>query len=437
MGGVVDDEVLLARAYLSRVGDPGSIPLWLFVRSVGPVEAAASLRAGRGDDDALAATAARRADAHPESDLEAAHRRGVRLVVPESSEWPHFAFAALERAGAARATSYAAGDRTRRESGEPMPPLALWVRGPGELATVGTRSVGIVGARAATAYGEHVTAELAYGLARRNVTVVSGGAYGIDAAAHRAALAARGTTILVSAGGLDRPYPPGNSTLFERVAESGLLVSESPPGCAPHRPRFLTRNRVIAALSTGVVVVEAASRSGAANTAGHARTLGRSLMAVPGPVTSAMSVGCHDLLRHDTDPALLVTSVDDVLAVVGSMGEGLGGGPVHDVGRRSGLGDGGRGDGGPGGGGRGSVSVGDRARPGDIRVELDRLDPTARRVFEGLPARRFARPAEVATRSGVSALEVIRALPALDLAGLIENRNDGYRIAARLRAAGR
>ncbi|MGH8963579.1 MAG: DNA-processing protein DprA [Jatrophihabitantaceae bacterium] len=399
----VGTEVLLARAFLSRVGEPASIPVWELVRRLGPVAAASALRDGSAGPDALTATAARRDTADPEADLEAAERSGVRLVIPESSDWPHFAFSALERTGAARAAEYRRGARTHSESGEPMPPLALWVRGPAALASVGVRSVAIVGSRAATPYGEHVTAELAYGLARREVTVVSGGAYGIDAAAHRAALAADGTTVLVSAGGLDRPYPPGNATLFERVAETGLLVSESPPGCAPQRRRFLTRNRLIAALSTGTVVVEAANRSGAANTAKHAVTLQRPLMAVPGPVTSPMSAGCHDLIRREQ--ALLVGTVEEVLAVVGGIGEGI------------------------------DVPDGDAPKlaASDVRSELDRLDPTARRVFDGLLARRFTRPDEIASRSGVPPLDVIRALPTLELADLIESADGGYRIGARLR----
>jgi DNA processing protein len=398
----VDADVALARAYLNRVGEPGSVGLWCLVREVGPVDAMRRLRAGTASPALLAETAARRPGADPEADLIAAERHGLHLVVPESDEWPHFAFAALEKAVLPRAAAYENGRFTRNESGEPVPPLALWVRGPAELTTLGVRSVGIVGARAATAYGEHVTAELAYGLARRDVVVVSGGAYGIDAAAHRAALAASGQTVVISAGGLDRPYPPGNATLFDRAAETGLLVSESPPGCAPQRRRFLTRNRLIAALSTGVVVVEAALRSGATNTANHCRVLGRPAMAVPGPVTSPMSAGCHDLLRRDPEPAVLVTSVDDVLAVVGSAGEGLVQRPVATA---------------------------------DVRDELDALDPVARTVFEGLHAHRFTRPQELAARSGVSPLEVIRALPTLDNAGLIETSDAGYRIAERLRPA--
>jgi DNA processing protein len=405
MGGVVSDEILLARAYLSRVAEPASVPVWDCVRRLGPVAAARMIGEGGGSAQLSAATAARREHADPQADLEAAQRHGIRLVVPESADWPHFAFAALERTGRARARTFHAGEGKGNESGEPMPPLALWVRGPGELAALGVRSVGIVGSRAATAYGEHVTADLSYGLAGRGVVVVSGGAYGIDAAAHRGALAAGGQTVVVSAGGLDRPYPTGNATLFTRAAESGLVISESPPGAAPQRHRFLTRNRLIAALSTGTVVVEAARRSGAANTAHHCITLGRPVMAVPGPVTSPLSAGCHDLLRRETAPALLVTCVEDVLAVVGAMGDGLDADPAA------------------------------RAQPqsDDVRAELDVLDPVARRVFEGLPARRPARPDEIAQRCGVTPLEVIRSLPVLDLAGLLEASDGGYRIAARLR----
>ncbi|PZS31084.1 MAG: DNA-protecting protein DprA [Pseudonocardiales bacterium] len=405
MGGVVTDVILLARAFLSRVAEPACIPVWDLVRRLGPVEAARVICDGMGSPDVSAATAARRDHVDAQADLDAAQRHGIRLVVPESADWPHFAFAALERTGQARVRRFDKGERTVADSGEPMPPLALWVKGPGDLASLGVRSVGIVGSRAATAYGEHVTADLGYGLAGRGVVVVSGGAYGIDAAAHRGALAAGGPTVIVSAGGLDRPYPTGNSSLFARAAESGLVVSESPPGAAPQRHRFLTRNRLIAALSTGTVVVEAARRSGAANTAHHCLTQGRPVMAVPGPVTSPMSAGCHDLLRRENEPALLVTCVDDVLAVVGAMGDGLP--PDH--------------------------RPATPAAGGDLRAELDVLDPVARRVFEGLPARRSARPDEIAQRCGVSPIEVIRSLPVLDLAGLLEATDAGYRIAARLR----
>ena len=293
-----------------------------------------------------------------------------------------------------------------RPGGELIPPLALWARGSGDLSHAAVRAVAIVGSRSASSYGEHVTAELAFGLARQDVVVVSGGAFGIDATAHRSALAAEGSTTIVSASGIDRPYPSSNATLFERAEVGGLVVSESPPGSAPHRHRFLTRNRLIAALSAGTVVTEAAARSGALNTAAHCTRLGRPLMAVPGPVTSAMSAGCHRLLRQDPTPALLVTSVVDVLAVVGSIGEGLAAsGP--------------------------SIATGPQGD--EMSSALDGLDPVARRVFDGLPARGIASEDEVALRSGVSPIEVMRALPALQLAGVVEAGPDGVRISPAFR----
>jgi DNA processing protein len=266
---------------------------------------------------------------------------------------------------------------------------------------------------------------------------VSGGAYGIDAAAHRAALAADGYTVIVSAGGLDRPYPAGHRDLYDRVAERGLLLSERPPGCAPHRVRFLTRNRLIAALATGTLIVEAGARSGALNTARHAQTLGRPVMAVPGPVTSAMSVGCHNLLRRDPSAgsdvypaatAVLVTSADDIVQIVGSVGERLDAASERSGATRpatpSAL---------PSSGGE--LPARDSSADTTLRERLDRLDPLARRVFDGLPARAAAQEDELVARSGVGPMDVLRALPILELAGLIDTSAAGYRIAANVRSA--
>lgn len=403
----VADDVLLARAYLSRVAEPAHVAVWAFVRSVGPTEAAAAVRAGRAPESVRRATEARRDACDPGADLEAAAHHGIRIVVPESARWPHFAFGALERAGARRADEIARGARPS-ESGEPVPPLALWVQGGGasaaddvtcDLAALGTRSLGVVGARACTSYGEHVAAEIAFGVAQHDVVVVSGGAYGIDAAAHRAALAAGAATVIVSAGGLDRPYPAGNHALFARAAQSGLVVSESPPGAAPQRQRFLTRNRLIAALSTGTVVVEAGKRSGAANTAAHCTALGRALMAVPGPVTSVMSVGCHALLRREPDPALLVTDARDVLESLGFLGSAA---EIADTT--------------PG------------ASTGARQAVLDGLDPVARRVFEALTPRAYAAPESVSVRAGVPVRDVLRAMPLLEVAGLVDGVDGAYRV---------
>ncbi|GAA4665179.1 DNA-processing protein DprA [Frondihabitans cladoniiphilus] len=222
--------------------------------------------------------------------LRSASVLGIRLVVPGDREWP-----------------------TGFDDLGVHAPAALWVRGdPGAL----TRSPGValVGCRAASSYGELVAAELADGLVSRGLAVHSGGAYGIDGMAHRATLAADGATVAVMAGGVDRYYPSGNHDLLQRVAENGAVVSEMPCGTAPSRWRFLQRNRLIAALSAGTVVVEAGHRSGASNTAGHARSLDRPVGAVPGPISSPASAGCHRLIREGQ--AVCITSAADVLEMI-------------------------------------------------------------------------------------------------------------------------
>jgi len=216
-----------------------------------------------------------------------AARFGVSLLVPGDPEWPA-GFADL-------------GDHA---------PHALWVRGHRQAITALDHSIAIVGARAATGYGEHVTIEVASGLVDRGYAIVSGAAYGIDGAAHRAALASSGTTIAFLAGGLDRFYPSGHETLLGRIVDNGAAVSEVPCGVAPTKWRFLQRNRLIAAAARATVVIEAGSRSGSLNTAGHAAALGRPLGAVPGPVTSSASAGCHRLLREYD--AACVTNADEM-----------------------------------------------------------------------------------------------------------------------------
>ncbi|MCS0500466.1 DNA-processing protein DprA [Protaetiibacter mangrovi] len=225
------------------------------------------------------------------SDALLALRQGARfalsLVVPGDPDWP----AALDDLGV-------------------HAPLALWLRGDrSALGSLG-RAVAIVGARAATGYGEHVTIELASGLADRGYAIVSGAAYGIDGAAHRAALASRADTVAFLAGGLDRFYPSGHEALLGRIVEHGAAISEVPCGVAPTKWRFLQRNRCIAAAGLATVVVEAGARSGSLNTAGHAAALGRPLGAVPGPVTSSASAGCHRLLREYD--AVCVTTADEI-----------------------------------------------------------------------------------------------------------------------------
>jgi DNA processing protein len=221
-----------------------------------------------------------------------ARRAGARLVVPGDDGWP-------ERLD---------------DLGVHAPP-ALWVRG-STLRLDDSPAVAIVGARAATGYGEHVAAELAAGAAGDGASVVSGAAYGIDGAAHRAALAAGGRTIAVLAGGVDRPYPAGHDRLLGQIAASpGAVIAETPCGSAPTKWRFLARNRLIAALSDATVVVEAGVRSGSLNTAAHAAALGRPLGAVPGPVTSPASAGCHRILREFDGTC--VTGPEDLRELLG------------------------------------------------------------------------------------------------------------------------
>lgn len=175
-------------------------------------------------------------------------------------------------------------------------PFALWLRGTTEALGLAARSAAIVGCRGASSYGEYVTADLVQALVADDYSVVSGGAYGIDAMAHRATLALEGNAISVMAGGLNTFYPSGNKQLLESVAKQGVVVSEVPPGTSPTKWRFLQRNRLIAGLAQSVIVVEANWRSGSMNTVSHGETLGRDIFAVPGAVTSPTSAGTNQLI---------------------------------------------------------------------------------------------------------------------------------------------
>ncbi len=248
----------------------------------------------------------RLAEVEPERDLERAADAGGRFVIPGDDEWPEQVEVLAD-----------AGQLTRRAG----VPFGLWVRGAANLRRVLARSVAMVGARASSSYGEHVAAELASGLSDNGITVVSGGAYGIDAAAHRGALAGSGVTVAVLACGVDVSYPKRNSALFSRIVEEGLVVSELPPGCSPTKLRFLARNRLIAAGTLGTVVIEAAVRSGALNSAGWAEQCGRAVLAVPGPITSRMSEGAHLLVRERD--AVLVTNVADIVEAISPLGTRL------------------------------------------------------------------------------------------------------------------
>jgi DNA processing protein len=355
-----------ARAALSRLVEPDDAALGWLLADQGAEAVLARIREGTLDSGRLASYRARLPDLDVAADLQRAAQFGGRLVTPESAEWP----AAVDDWG-------------------PRRPVALWVAGAGDLAALARRAVAVVGARACTDYGEHVAAELAAGLADRGWAVVSGAAFGIDAAAHRGSLAVEGGTVAVLACGVDVVYPSAHHRLLADVRANGVVVSELPPGARPTKTRFLGRNRVIAALGRGTVVVEAAHRSGAINTAGHTAELGRSLMAVPGPVTSPMSAGCHALMQ--TMNADLVTDAADVVDLVGDLGV----------------------DAAP-------------ARRGELRPH-DGLDDGCLRVLDALPVRQFAGPASIARVAGLDVASVLRGLAVLEVRGLAESRAGVWR----------
>ncbi|OBB74171.1 DNA-processing protein DprA [Mycobacterium sp. 852014-52144_SCH5372336] len=372
------DETTEAWAYLSRVVEPPCPALAALVARVGAVEAAERVRRGSAGEEVNRHAEARRDIDCAADDLAVLARRGGRLITSDDDEWPLLSFAGF-------------GGAPGRLQSQAHAPMVLWAIGPAALDEVAFRSAAVVGTRAATTYGEFVAGDIATGLAERDVAVVSGGAFGIDGAAHRATLAVEGVTVAVLAGGIDVPYPAGHSALLQRIAEHGLLLSEYPPGVRPARHRFLTRNRLVAALSGATVVVEAGARSGAANTAAWARMLGRSVCAVPGPVTSSASVGCHALLR--SGGAQIVTRAADIVELVGRMGE----------------------------------LAPEEQRPAS---PLDELGDIEKRVYDALPRRGGRTAEEVAVASGLPARQVLGPLVNLELSGLVVGRDGRWKLAA-------
>jgi DNA processing protein len=303
-----------------------------------------------------------------ETSLRVAARNGVRIVTPADEEWPGQLDDLAEHA-----------------------PLCLWVRGdPSRLQRM-SPAVALVGARAATSYGDHVALELSADLAGSGIPIVSGGAYGIDGAAHRAAVEVGGLTVALLAGGADRAYPVGHTQLLGRIAATGAVASEVPCGSAPTKWRFLQRNRLIAALASATVVVEAGWRSGSLNTAGHAATLGRPVGAVPGPITSAASAGTHRLLREFG--AECITSAADIREM---LGIGIGGAGVP---QRSSGGE-------------------EDARP---------WTDDATRVRDALSTRAWRDADDVARRAGMSRDDVEGILGVLHLDGSVIRSAGGWR----------
>lgn len=295
---------LLARVALSRVLEPGEPKALALVAELGPEVVLEALHEQAQRPGASEGLVGRLAGIEPARDLERAAALGVRFVTPEDPEWP-MALADLAFAG-----------ETMQRG---QVPVGLWVRGAGNLSELCTRAVAIVGSRSCSVAGADTAAQLSFSVAKQGWTVVSGAAFGIDQAAHRGCLAAKHPTVAVLACGLDRAYPASAAPLLDVIAAEGVVVSESPPGEHPTPIRFLARNRIIAALGAGTVVVEAAIRSGALNTATWADRMSRMLMGVPGPVTSAPSTGVHQMIRQRG--ALLVTSGEEVLEAISPSGD--------------------------------------------------------------------------------------------------------------------
>lgn len=364
----------IARAAWTVIAEPGDAVAGALIQALGAADALRAAFGGlpkpsvtldelpsRSLAEARARWRPRAVPAAVRQALRSAADVDARLVLPGDGHWP----SALDDLGL-------------------HAPAGLWVRGRSELLIASSR-VSMVGARAASSYGEQVAAELAGDLAGTGTVIVSGGAYGIDGAAHRAALGVDGGTIAFLAGGVDRAYPSGHRTLLRTIADVGAVVSEPPCGTTPTKWRFLARNRLIAALGQATVVVEAGWRSGSLNTAGHAASLGRPLGAVPGPVTSASSAGCHRLLREYD--AQCVTSAREVRELWGEA--------AHST------------------------------------EQQERSDPVRLRVLDAMSTRTRLSVDEIARRSGLSPDRVRSALGLLHLEGDVEgDGNDWHRVRA-------
>ncbi|MEU9358204.1 DNA-processing protein DprA [Streptomyces sp. NPDC048301] len=363
----------LARAALTRVFEPGDERGGRWLREIGPVELLDRLSGTDGaartlpgmTEARLAGLRVRASGADPQRDLDAVAAIGGRFVCPGDREWP----SQLDDLGDAR-------------------PIGLWVRGRSDLRLWALRSVALVGARACTPYGAHMAATLAGGLAERGWVVVSGGAFGVDGAAHRGALSAGGATMAVLACGVDVAYPRGHAELIGRIVEQGMVMGELPPAGHPTRTRFILRNRVIAALTRGTVVVEAEYRSGSLVTARNALRLGRFTMGVPGPVTSGLSAGVHELLRGE---GVLVTDAAEICELVGEIGDLA------------------------------------PARRGPV-LPRDLLEEHAAQVLEALPGTGAARVRDVARCTGLTADEALGRLYELHSLGFVEREGDGWRL---------
>ncbi|WP_237692863.1 DNA-processing protein DprA [Rothia nasimurium] len=395
-------DIRRARTEILRITDPEDVATYTLLRLVGPVRAADYLtgrqeltphllarhleEAGAHDVSAAPALASaigertqrwksRRAGISVQQDTALARASGSWLCIPEDPDWPQ-----------------ALNDLAEKT------PVGLWGRGDRQLLAQLTteKSYAVVGSRDVSSYGNSATSHLAGELANRGYTVVSGGAFGVDATAHRAALATATSalpTVALMAGGLDRLYPKPNERLLHEIIERGLLLSEVPLGQNPTRYRFLQRNRLIAALTGASIVIEARWRSGALNTAHHALELGRPLYAVPGPIFSPTSEGCHRLIRDGL--AQLVTDarqiLDDRTSEIAAEQTSL------------------------------------FAAPSAHQQLLDSLTETQRRVWDVLPLRTPATVEQLSADLALPARTVMIALSQLNRLNLAEQEGMGWR----------
>lgn len=359
----------LARVTLSCGVEPGDAKTSALIRQIG-AEKTLRLSLVPKPDSGLAE---RLAQIDPRRQLEQADTCGIRFIVPGDAEWP---------------TQLDQLDDATPEGFGGTPP-GLWVKGPMSLTQLAT-SVAVVGSRAASAYGVEMTRAVCDHLATAGVHVVSGGALGIDFVAHDATLRAGGPTIAVLACGVDRVYPAQNRLLLKHLAAEFAVVSEQPPGSGPTRPRFLARNRLIAAMTQGTVLVEAALRSGALNTAGWAELLSRHVMCVPGPATSYTSQGVNNWLRQGR--GTVVTHGSDVLEMIGHAGEHL------------------------------VVEPRGETRPRDALTAVEQ------RVIEWVPVSSPAQVDSIAHLSSMHVRETVGALQRLAAKGFIRHEEGGWRL---------
>lgn len=279
---------------LAHVVEPHDEKLQLFIDRVGPIDSIEAIRRGlvpKRDTEGLQARL--RAFSFSAA-LRELDRTSARLVFRDSSEWP-----------------------TQLDDLKHERPFALWVVGTPDLRLAALRSISIVGARLCTPYGDFIARDWSARFSDQGWVVISGGALGIDGAAHQGVLSVEGITLCVLACGVDVSYPRAHESLLASIADSGLLISESPPGSPALRQRFLSRNRIIAALSRGTVVVEAGLRSGTTSTANFVNEVNRPLFAVPGAITSPMSAGCHQLINDGK--AILASDWSEVAAMLGDQ----------------------------------------------------------------------------------------------------------------------